>query len=147
MIEPLQIEFSVPCSPEHAFDTWTRDISSWWPHTHSFSGDEGLTVTFEPRIGGRIYERTPAGVEHDWGEVVEWEPPHRLTYLWHIYGPREQATEVEVTFASMSDSTFVTIVHRGWERLGEAGPDLRSRNQHGWDGVIPYFDGQLRKEK
>lgn len=29
----------------------------------------------------------------------------------------------------MSDSTVVTIVHSGWERLGEAGPDLRNRNQ------------------
>jgi uncharacterized protein YndB with AHSA1/START domain len=74
---------------------WATRASLWWPHGHSRSGEPGLTVTFEPRPGGRIFERTPGGAEHDWGEVLAWEPPRRLAYLWHIYGPREDATEVE----------------------------------------------------
>lgn len=42
----------------------------------------GLVVTFESHPGGRIDERTPDGAEHDWGEVLAWEPPRRLAYLW-----------------------------------------------------------------
>jgi hypothetical protein len=30
----------------------------------------GLVVTFESRQGGRIYERTPEGAEHDWGGLL-----------------------------------------------------------------------------
>jgi hypothetical protein len=73
--EPIEIEFEVACSPEHAFDTWANRTSMWWPPSHSMSSAPGLVVTFEPRPGGRIYERTPEGAEHDWGEVLAWEPP------------------------------------------------------------------------
>jgi uncharacterized protein YndB with AHSA1/START domain len=73
------------------------------------------------RAGGRIYERTPAGDEHEWGEVLVWEPPRRLSYLWHLRFDRADATEVEITFTPAGDRTTVAIVHRGWERLGAKG--------------------------
>jgi hypothetical protein len=73
VIEPIEIEFEVACSPEHAFDTWTGRTSLWWPRSHSMSSAPGLVVTFEARPGGRIYERTPDGTEHDWGEIPGWE--------------------------------------------------------------------------
>ena len=83
-MEPLELSFTVACPPEHAFAVWATRTSMWWPHGHSVSAAPGLTVTFEPRPGGRIYERTPAGEEHEWGEVLVWKPPHRLVYLWHL---------------------------------------------------------------
>jgi len=139
-MEPIELRFTVACSPVHAFEVWATRTSLWWPHSHSRSGDPGLTVTIEPRPGGRIYERTPAGVEHDWGEVLAWEPPGRLAYLWHIYGHSEDATEVDIRFAASGDATTtVTIVHRGWERLGARGHDLRRRNRQGWDGLLPHY--------
>jgi uncharacterized protein YndB with AHSA1/START domain len=141
-MEPLRIEFTVACAPDHAFAVWATRTSLWWPHGHSVSGTTGLTVTFEPRAGGRIYERTPAGEEHDWGEVLVWEPPRRLVYLWHLRFDRADATEVEITFAPAPDdatATAVTIVHRGWERLGAKEPERRERNRRGWDGLIPHY--------
>jgi uncharacterized protein YndB with AHSA1/START domain len=138
-MEPLELAFTVHCSPEHAFAVWATRTSMWWPHGHSVSGEPGLTVTFEPRVGGRIYERTPDGIEHDWGEVVAWEPPRRLVYLWHLRFDRADATEVEVTFAPAPARTAVTIVHRGWERLGAKAPERRARNRRGWDGLIPHY--------
>jgi hypothetical protein len=68
--EPIQLRFEVACSPEHAFDTWANRTSLWWPRSHSMSSAPGLVVRFESRRGGRIFERTPEGVEHDWGEVL-----------------------------------------------------------------------------
>ena len=57
-MEPLEIEFSVGCAVERAFDLWSERMSMWWPTGHSVSADPGLTMTFEPRVGGRIFERT-----------------------------------------------------------------------------------------
>jgi hypothetical protein len=88
---------------------------------------------------GRIYERTAEGVEHDWGEVLDWEPPRRLRYLWHLRFDRADATEVEIVFAPAGEGTDVTITHRGWERLGAKGPERRERNRRGWDGLIPHY--------
>jgi uncharacterized protein YndB with AHSA1/START domain len=138
-MEPLRLEFTVGCPAEHAFEVWAERTSLWWPHGHSVSGEPGLTVTFEPRPGGRIFERTPGGDEHDWGEVLVWEPPRRLSYLWHLRFDRADATEVEVTFSDAAGGTLVTIVHRGWERLGEKGPERRERNRKGWAGVTEHY--------
>jgi uncharacterized protein YndB with AHSA1/START domain len=137
--EPLELSFTVGCSPDHAFAVWATRTSQWWPSGHSVSKDPGLEVTIEPRRGGRIFERTPAGEEHDWGEVLAWEPPRRLAYLWHLAQDRSDATEVDVSFAPAGTATVVTIVHRGWDRLGSRGDGLRERNQRGWAGLLPHY--------
>lgn len=136
-MEPLRLEFTVACPPERAFALWAEHTSRWWPYGHSVSGEPGLSVVIEP--GGRIYERTPDGTEHDWGEVLVWEPPHRLVYLWHLRYDRSDATEVEVRFTAAGDGTAVAIEHRGWERLGAAAEERRERNRRGWDGVLARY--------
>ena len=142
---PLELEFTVECSPEHAFSTWTERISQWWPKGHSVSHDPDLDVVIEPRPGGRIFERTPAGVEHDWGEVTRWEPPAAFGYLWHLAQDRSDATDVEIRFVPDGDATRVTIQHAGWERLGSRGEELRGRNRKGWGGVIPLYEEACRE--
>jgi len=140
VMDPITLDFTVACSPEHAFSTWTERISQWWPKGHSVSADPGLEVVIEPRLGGRIYERTPAGDEHDWGEITSWDPPRGFGYLWHIAQDRSDATDVEIRFEPEGERTRVSIVQSGWERLGSRGAELRSRNHHGWDAVIPLFE-------
>ena len=147
IIEPIEIDFSIACAPQHAFDVWTSRTSLWWPVEHTVSAEPGVVVLFEPRQGGRIFERTPSGEEHDWGEVLTWEPPHLLHYLWHIRRDRADATEVEITFTGNADETKVSIVHRGWERLGDRGPWWREVNTMGWDGVLPAYRAACEEER
>lgn len=146
MIEPIEIDFTVGCDPERAFEVWTSRTSLWWPVEHTVSAEPGTAVTFEPRAGGRIFERTPAGDEHEWGEVVEWEPPRLLRYRWHIRRERTDATEVEIRFDDHPDGTRVSIVHAGWERLGDLGPRWREVNTMGWDGVLPAYRAACEPE-
>ncbi|HET8756610.1 MAG TPA: SRPBCC domain-containing protein [Solirubrobacteraceae bacterium] len=138
-MQPLELEFTVACDSARAFALWAEQTTRWWPHGHSVSADPRLTVTFEPRPGGRIFERTPSGAEHDWGEVLAWEPPHRLVYLWHLRFDRADATEVEVSFTPLPEGTRVRIEHRGWERLGAAAAERRERNRRGWAGVTEHY--------
>ena len=97
----------------HAFAVWTTKASAWWPADHTISGEKGLSVNFEPRPGGRVYERTAAGVEHESGEVIAWEPPHRLVYAWHMPTGAANPTEVEISFRPDGEATTVAIEHRG----------------------------------
>lgn len=140
MIEPIRLTIPLDCPAEHAFDVWTRRIADWWPADHTVSAVDGLTVILEPRAGGRIYERTADGTEHDWGEVTVWQPPRRLVYLWHLRRDRADATEVDLRFIAMDGGrSRVEIVHRGWERLGAGGQEWRDRNLGGWSTLLPHF--------
>ncbi len=140
MSGPLRLSFEVACPAPRAFEVWTSEISRWWPSDHTVTGEGGLDVVLETRLGGRIFERTVSGAEHDWGEVTAWDPPRRLAYLWHLRRDRADATEVEITFAAIGErSTRVDIEHRGWERLGAHGPDWREANEGGWTSLLPHY--------
>lgn len=141
-LEPLRLSFEVQCTPEHAFEVWAARTSGWWPTSHTVSAEADVEVVFEPRAGGRIYERTSAGVEHDWGAITAWEPPRRLVYQWHLRQDQADATEVEVRFLPAQlegRSTLVEIEHRGWERLGDRAEARRNANYAGWGGLLPHF--------
>jgi uncharacterized protein YndB with AHSA1/START domain len=136
--EPLVVEFEVGVEPPQAFDTWTERCAMWWPKSHTISGDPAA-ITFEARPGGRIVERAPGGDEHAWGEVLDWDRPDRLRYLWHLFFDRSEATEVEVTFRPSGAGTAVRLEQRGFERLGEAGPPRRERTQQAWGAITARY--------
>jgi uncharacterized protein YndB with AHSA1/START domain len=139
-IPPLHISLELACSAEHAFKIWTSRIATWWPKEHRATTETNTEVILEPRLGGRLFERSRNGLEVQWGEITVWDPPSRLAYLWHIRRDRTDATEVEIRFVPVAqDAARVDIVHRGWERLGASGSDWRDRNLSGWNGVLPSF--------
>jgi hypothetical protein len=140
VIDPLLVSFTVSCSPAHAFEVWTSKMSMWWPTSHTLSQDRDLNVIIEPCVGGRIFERTSRGAEHDWGEVTYWEPPNRFGYLWHLRTTRQEATEVDIRFVDCgNEQTEIRIEQRGFDRLGESGQERRDKNTVGWSVVIPLF--------
>jgi len=140
VIEPIRIAFEVACPAHHAFEVWTARIGQWWPADHTVTAEPDLTVVLERRPGGRIFERTRDGAEHDWGEVTVWDPPRRFAYLWHLRRDRADATEVDIRFVDQGQATtLVEIEHRGWERLGADGETWRDRNHGGWATLLPYF--------
>ena len=138
--EPLTMSFDVACSVQHAFTVWTSGFGAWWPPDHTVTGRSDLDVVLQRGVGGRIYERTPDGVEHDWGQVTVWEPPTQLGYVWHLRRDRADATEVRIRFVPRdASSTRIEIEHRGWERLGTAASQWRDQNQAGWQSLLPHY--------
>jgi len=140
-LPPVRREVVVATDPKTAFDIWTEEIGDWWPlGTHSVSG-AGATVAF---VDGRLVERSAEGVESVWGEVLAWEPPHRLRITWHPGRDADSLTEVEVAFTEVSEgfdgepATLVTVTHEGWENLTH--PDAaRTEYGNGWPGVVRLF--------
>ncbi|MBV9604119.1 MAG: SRPBCC domain-containing protein [Solirubrobacterales bacterium] len=137
-IEPLVIEFEVGVPPAQAFETWTRRCATWWPPSHTVSRAPAA-ITFEPRAGGPIVERASDGTEHRWGTVLDWEPPVRLRYLWHLFFEESEATEVAVTFTPREAGTAVRLEQTGWERLGDVGPPRRDRTRQVWAAITARF--------
>ena len=143
-MEPLIVEFDVDASVEHAFDVWTAQPSIWWPPSHTITKDAEAEIVFERFVGGRVYERGSDGEEHDWGEILEWKPPERLSYMWHLFFARSEATEVAVTFTDTGARTSVRIEQTGFERLGEpAGTERRTRTELAWTSIARIYADAL----
>jgi uncharacterized protein YndB with AHSA1/START domain len=136
---------TVDCPVDHAFATFTERIADWWPlATHSIeryeSGTAAGTVVFQGGAGGQVYERTTAGEELKWADVVAFDPPHRLVLAWNPQREQDRPqTEIEVTFTEEGDKTRVDLEHRGWERLGDEAADARESYDTGWPPVLAAY--------
>ena len=147
-ITPADIRKSITvrATPEKAFAVFTEGFDRWWPRSHSIGDAPLKRATIEPKAGGRWYSLTEDGVEHDWGEVLAWEPPGRLLLAWRLnadfaYDP-SLLTEVEVRFADAgAGETRVDFEHRGLERLGagDAANRVRSGMDAGWATILDSF--------
>jgi Activator of Hsp90 ATPase homolog 1-like protein len=142
-IEPVRAMVEVRRGVEEAFRVFTAEIGAWWPVAgHSVEPDRVEAVVLEGRAGGRLYERWHDGGEADWGRVLAWEPPTRLLLAWKPNPERPSPTEVEVRFVAVeADHTRVELEHRGWERLGDLGPEARAGYDAGWPGVLDAYAG------
>jgi uncharacterized protein YndB with AHSA1/START domain len=122
---------TVPVPPAEAFLIYTQRPAEWLPAEHTFiPGPQ--SVTMEPRVGGRFYERGADGTEITRGTIVEWSPPGRLAVTWRI-GPNwrpvfddEHASVIVVEFNPVGDATEVVLTYTHLDRHGEMAPAIRS---------------------
>ncbi|HVR31118.1 MAG TPA: SRPBCC domain-containing protein [Acidimicrobiia bacterium] len=147
MIEPILVEIEVRASPDQAFDVWTSQPTMWWPKSQSVSRDPELNIVFEPSVGGRIYEQTSDGTEHDWGEVTMWEPPHRVSHTWHLFPDTPEATEVTVTFEEVEIGTVVRLMHSRFDQLpADDILEARNRTKEVWSDLVAHFQGAFSRD-
>jgi uncharacterized protein YndB with AHSA1/START domain len=154
MIKPASVRKSVTVEapPGKAFDVFTTGFGRWWPASHSIGKSALTTAVIEPKAGGRWYEIGEDGSECDWGEVLAWEPPSRVTLAWRIgadwrYDPA-LLTEVDVRFVALGENaTRVELEHRLLENMGEAAEAARQtfESEHGWGGILDGYAAEARR--
>lgn len=136
-IEPVRKDIRVRGTAKEVFELFTSRMDEWWPTvTHSVSGEETATVVVESGVGGRIYEVTKAGEEHEWGRFTTWEEGERLEMTWHPGLSAEQSTHLAIRFEAEPGATRVILIHDGWEARGVNGPATRDNYDAGWDHVL-----------
>ena len=142
---PVRKSIRVKASPEKAFEVFTAGMSRWWPGSHSINQSPLKSVTIEPRVGGRWFERGEDGSECEWGRVLAWEPPAQLVLAWQVDGQwrfdPNLVTEVEVRFIPDGDATRVELEHRNIERFGDQAEPTRAAldSEMGWGGLLESF--------
>lgn len=147
-IEPITESVLVDAPPGDAFAGFTDGMTTWWPRAYTWSGELLERIGIEGRAGGFCYEIGANGMRLDWGRVSSWDPPRRLSFSWEI-GPGRvpqpnpaRASMVEVTFEPASgERTSVTVVHRGWERHGDAATEYRRQfaEAGAWRAILESF--------
>jgi uncharacterized protein YndB with AHSA1/START domain len=127
----------VRCRVEHAFTAFTQKVELWWPRGHRrFERSE---LQLQAEVGGRFFERADSGEEHEVGQVVICEPPHRIVYTWWP-GAISKPTLVEVSFAQHGNETWVEVRHsEGDSELGDAWPTRVALFERGWQHVLTAF--------
>lgn len=142
-IPPVVKSVDYAGTPEQAFARFSDQIGAWWPlATHSVARrTEGVTVSFERlEFGGRLVERWSTGESHVWGTITEIDPPNRLAFTWHVGRGEDAAQLLEVTFtATAPQRTRVSLVHSGWELLGDTAADKRDAYDQGWSLVLRLY--------
>ena len=146
-------EIVVAAPVDRAFRVFTEQMDKIKPREHNMLGVDIEETVFEPRAGGRIYDRGTDGSECEWASVIAYEPPDRVVFSWNV-SPHWQVetdparrSEVEVRFiADGAERTRVELEHRhldrhgdGWEGLrdGVAAPD-------GWPLYLGRYADLLR---
>ncbi|MGH2473698.1 MAG: SRPBCC family protein [Candidatus Limnocylindrales bacterium] len=130
-------EIVVEAPIERAFSVFTDRFGDFKPREHNLLGAPITETTFEPRVGGHIYDRAEDGSECRWARIRAYEPPTRVVFSWDI-GPTWQlehdpanASEVEVRFVPEGPNrTRVELEHRHIDRHGP-----------GWEAVYDGVDG------
>jgi uncharacterized protein YndB with AHSA1/START domain len=133
---------------EQAFTVFTEGIGTWFPPEYNLLPVPIAERVFEPRVGGRLYDRGVDGSECQWGRVLQYERPKRVVISWDI-SPRWQiepdlarTSEVEVRFiADGTNRTRVELEHRHLERHGEGWQQLHESvsGDGGWPGCLRRF--------
>lgn len=145
---PIRKTFTVRAGREKAFKVFTEGLDRWWPRSHTIGETPLKQAVLEPRLGGRWYGLSEAGVEDIWGEVLAWEPPARLVLAWRISGEWKcdptVHTEVEVRFADQGDGTTrVEFEHRMLENLGAGAGQAVEAMGGGWVMILGRFKDVL----
>jgi len=144
----VRTEIVVDAPVERAFRVFTHNFDKIKPREHNMLAVEIAESVFEPRVGGRVYDRGVDGSECQWARVLAYEPPDRIVFSWDI-NPQwqietdvDKTSEVEVRFVAESPGrTRVELEHRNLDRHGDGWDGMREgvRGDQGWPLYLQRF--------
>jgi len=145
---PIRQSLRVDCPIEEAFRLFTEGFAEWWPlASHSIAGEEAENCAIEPWVGGRVFERTRAGEEREWGFVTAWDPPRQVKFTWHPGERRDDRQTVDIEFCVEADGTRVTLTHGGWDLAGGQACALRADYTAEWSVILKICFSEFVSEQ
>jgi uncharacterized protein YndB with AHSA1/START domain len=144
----VRTEVVVDAPADRAFRLFTERFDRIKPREHNMLGVDIAESVFEPRAGGRVYDRGVDGSECQWGRVLAFEPPDRILFSWdinpswRIETDLAKTSEVEVRFvADGPGRTRVELEHRHLDRHGDGWDGMRDgvRADQGWPLYLERF--------
>jgi uncharacterized protein YndB with AHSA1/START domain len=104
----------------------------------------GNTVELEPRVGGSYIVRTPDGALHISGEVVECDPPKKLTVTFNVNWPEliEKLGPTLVTYEieQAGEAVRLTMSEAHDRPLSD---DILEGGRQGWPAILSSLKSLL----
>lgn len=108
----------------------------------------GNAVEVEPRLGGAFIVRTPDGAVHISGEVLEYDPPRKLSVTFNVNWPEliEKLGPTLVTYdvEPAGDVVRLTMSERHDRPLSD---DILSGGRTGWPAILSGLKSLLETGK
>ena len=143
-------EIVVDAPIDKAFSTFVDRFGDFKPKEHNMLSSPIARTTFDPEVGGHIYDVGEDGSECRWARVLAYEPPNRVLLSWDI-SPRwqietdpEKTSEWEVRFtAETPHRTRVELEHRKLDRHGDGWQGVRDgvAGDQGWPLYLQRYAG------
>ncbi len=104
----------------------------------------GNAVEVDPRVGGAYIVRTPDGALHISGEVIECDPPRKLTVTFNVNWPEliEKLGPTLVTYEieQAGDAVKLTLLQSHDRPLSD---DILSGGRQGWPAILSSLKSVL----
>jgi uncharacterized protein YndB with AHSA1/START domain len=104
----------------------------------------GLAVELEQKVGGAFVVRLPDGSAHISGEVIEFDPPRRLTITWNVNWPAlvEKLGPTLVTYEieQAGDAVRLTLTQAHDRPISD---DILSGGRAGWPAILSSMKSLL----
>ena len=127
----------IASTPEKVWEALTRAEFS----RKYFSG---FAVETEPKLGGSFIVRAPDGSLHISGEVLEYDPPRKLTVSWNVNWPEliEKLGTTLVTYEIelAGDVVRLTMLESHDRPLSD---DILSGGRQGWPAILSSLKSLL----
>lgn len=143
---PVRKSLRVQAGAAHAFDVFARQITRWWPPSHTILKAPLKESVIEPFVNGRWYQIGEDGSQCGIGHVLAWEPPTRLVLAWQLNAQWQfdpaLVTEIEVNFIAEGEkATRVEFEHRLLENMGAKAEEVRGRIDapNGWTAILENY--------
>jgi uncharacterized protein YndB with AHSA1/START domain len=108
----------------------------------------GNAVEVDLRVGGAYIQRTPDGALHISGEVVECDPPRKLTFTFNVNWPalieKLGPTLVSYDIKPAGDTTKLTMTESHDRPLDD---DILSGGRQGWPAILSSLKSLLETGK
>jgi len=127
----------IACTPEKVWQALT---------TAEFSRQyfSGFAIEADLRIGGAFVARAPDGSVHIGGEVLECDPPKKLTITWNVNWPAlvEKLGPTLVTYLiePAGDAVKLTMLQSHDRDIGD---DILSGGREGWPAILSSLKSVL----
>jgi uncharacterized protein YndB with AHSA1/START domain len=104
----------------------------------------GLAIEAELKVGGALIVRAPDGSVHIGGEVIECDPPKRLTVTWNVNWPglveKLGPTLVTYEIEPAGDATRLTMLQSHDREISD---DILSGGRSGWPAILSSLKSLL----
>lgn len=125
---------TIACSQAHAFEVFTKQVSTWWPASRRHTGDAASEITLSSE--GPFFEVATDGRRAELGYVRAWEPPALILLDFYPGTDPDHPTEARITFEAVPGGTLVRVEHGPTPASIDLFDQRAPRYEESWELVL-----------